>query len=110
MATKNWTNSSDVGSTSVVEFRNSGDRVHNLLSEFLELGILSPEFGYADGTLPDPPHLSKEQKAAVFKAFDRLGTERMTPVFEALNQEIGYDDLFALRLCYLLEKSSGPDW
>jgi len=64
----------------------------------------------ADGTLPEPPHLSRIQKAAVFEAFEHLGTERMTPVFEALNQEIGFEDLSALRLCYLLTKNPDPDW
>ena len=46
---------------------------------------------------------------SVFEAFDRFGTERMSPVFEAVNQEISFDDLFALRLRYLLAKSPDLD-
>ena len=57
-----------------------------------------------EGTLPELPHLSNGQKAAVFEAFKRLGTESMSPIFEAMNQEISYDDLSALRLQYLLKE------
>lgn len=62
-----------------------------------------------NGQLSDLEHLSGGQKAAAFKAFDYHGTERLSPVSEALNQEISYDDLYVLRLYYLLAKAPRPD-
>ncbi|MBN1142007.1 MAG: helix-turn-helix domain-containing protein, partial [Deltaproteobacteria bacterium] len=56
------------------------------------------------GPLPELSHLSTAQQAAVDEAFERLGTERLGPLFTALNQEVGYDDLALLRLRYLLGK------
>ncbi|NLV25297.1 MAG: DNA helicase RecQ [Deltaproteobacteria bacterium] len=52
--------------------------------------------------LPELPHLSETQRTAVKEAFQRLGTERLGPLFAALNREIAYDDLHLLRLRYLL--------
>jgi ATP-dependent DNA helicase RecQ len=62
-----------------------------------------------EGAPPFPPHLSEAHKVAVFNTFDRFGTERMGPIFRAMNEEISYDDLFVLRLHYLFKKASGFD-
>lgn len=48
--------------------------------------------------------LSSEQRRVVFNTFDRLGAEYLRPVFEALNEQVSYDELHLLRLHYLAEK------
>lgn len=48
--------------------------------------------------------LSSEQRGVVFNTFDMLGTERLRPVFEALNEQVSYDELHLLRLYSLVEK------
>jgi ATP-dependent DNA helicase RecQ len=50
--------------------------------------------------------LSSEQQTTVLNTFDRLGTDRLRPIFDALNEEISYDELHVLRL-YYLGKNSG---
>ncbi len=45
--------------------------------------------------------LSPEQKADVKKAFERLGTRYLKPVYETFGQAISYDQLQILRICYL---------
>lgn len=48
--------------------------------------------------------LAVDERMAVLAAFDRLGTEFLRPVFEALNSKVDYEELKILRLCYLCEK------
>jgi len=47
--------------------------------------------------------LSSEKQITVLKAFDQFGTERLKPIFDALNEQVSYDDLHLLRLYYLVE-------
>ncbi|MBN1313713.1 MAG: DNA helicase RecQ [Anaerolineae bacterium] len=41
------------------------------------------------------------QQEAAFAAFDELGTAFLRPVFDRLEGSVSYDDLKALRLCYM---------
>ncbi len=45
--------------------------------------------------------ISPDQQAAVLAAFERIGTERLRPVFDELQGTVGYEDLKILRLHYL---------
>lgn len=54
----------------------------------------------ADGLI-ELSSLAPEQQQRVFQVFDKLGTQRLRPVFDALNEEIGYEELKLMRLCYL---------
>ena len=45
--------------------------------------------------------LSEEDQERVFAAFDELGVERLSPVFEALGKEVSYDELHLLRFVYV---------
>jgi len=45
--------------------------------------------------------LPKDKQKRVFTSFDRLGTEKLRPVFEALNEEVTYEELHLLRLHYV---------
>ena len=51
--------------------------------------------------------VSAEQRAAALDAFDRLGAERLKPVFEDLREAVSYDELHLLRLYYLLRQQTG---
>lgn len=51
--------------------------------------------------------IPQSQADIVIEAFDRLGTEYLKPVFEALNEEVNYDELRILRLYYLCGKGVG---
>lgn len=51
--------------------------------------------------------IPQSQADIVIEAFDRLGTEYLKPVFEALNEEVNYDELRILRLYYLSGKEAG---
>jgi ATP-dependent DNA helicase RecQ len=42
-----------------------------------------------------------EQQEAAFATFDELGTVFLRPVFDRLEGSVSYDDLKALRLCYM---------
>lgn len=54
--------------------------------DFLELSTLSPD-----------------QRVTISETFDQLGTEFLKPIFEALNEEVSYDELHLLRLHYCVE-------
>lgn len=54
----------------------------------------------ADGLLT-LSELSEEERRKVLDVFNRLGTQRLRPVFDALNGEIGYEELHLMRLFYL---------
>jgi ATP-dependent DNA helicase RecQ len=51
--------------------------------------------------------LSADHRERVFMAFDRLGTERLAPVYAALLGTVGYDELHLLRLVLLSRKDFG---
>ena len=44
--------------------------------------------------------LSEADEKRVLRAFEEYGTQRLKPVFEALDQEIPYDELHIWRLIY----------
>lgn len=53
--------------------------------------------------------LSTPEKDRVMEAFDRLGSDRLRPVFDALNGEISYEELQRLRLLHItLNRSDAP--
>lgn len=52
--------------------------------------------------LPALSSLTPDRQEAVFDLFERLGTELLKPVFDALNEKVGYEELHLLRLCYLI--------
>jgi ATP-dependent DNA helicase RecQ len=45
--------------------------------------------------------LSQKQQSEVLETFKRLGAEQLKPVFEALHENVSYDELHVLRLVYL---------
>jgi ATP-dependent DNA helicase RecQ len=45
--------------------------------------------------------LSVERQLAALQAFERLGTERLRPVFDDLHENVSYDELKILRVHYL---------
>ena len=58
-----------------------------------------------DGLLPHL-NISERQLTAALDAFKQLGWQYLRPVFEALQEELGYEDLKAIRLYHL--SCSGP--
>ena len=50
--------------------------------------------------------LSPAQRERVLKAFAELGTDYLKPIFDALNEEVSYDDLHVLRLHYLIQSAA----
>ncbi|MDO9584859.1 MAG: HRDC domain-containing protein, partial [Syntrophales bacterium] len=52
--------------------------------------------------------LAESQKQTVLTTFDHLGTERLRPIFDALNGEIAYDEIKLLRLSYLCGRRAQP--
>jgi ATP-dependent DNA helicase RecQ len=55
----------------------------------------------AGDDLPTLSALTSDQQTAVLAAYERLGTEQLKPVFDALNEKVCYDELHLLRLYYL---------
>ncbi|RPI23764.1 MAG: RecQ family ATP-dependent DNA helicase, partial [Chloroflexota bacterium] len=45
--------------------------------------------------------LSPDQQEAVMAAFDKVGAERLKPVFEELNETVSYDEIKVLRIVYI---------
>ncbi len=66
------------------------------LHDYLRAGhTLPPEPFYQISTLPE------NEKQRVCNAFERLGPERLRPVYDDLGENINYDELHRLRLYYL---------
>ena len=61
-------------------------------------GTLDPECLLAASRLPGP------ERARVLSAFERLGHERLAPVYEALSRAVPYQELHLLRLYRLLAR------
>ena len=61
-------------------------------------GTLDPERLLAASRLPGP------ERARVLSAFERLGHERLAPVYEALSRAVPYQELHLLRLYRLLAR------
>ncbi|MFC1483157.1 DNA helicase RecQ [Candidatus Margulisiibacteriota bacterium] len=45
--------------------------------------------------------LSQDKQKMVFQQFEKHGIDRLKPIFEALEEEISYDELRILRICYM---------
>ena len=58
-------------------------------------------------TLADQISLPPEQLRRVLDAFAEHGTERLRPVFDALDGSVGYDDLHLVRLYAVLKGQGG---
>ncbi len=72
------------------------------LCRFLDSGgAIDPQRVLASSRLSEP------ERARVFSAFERLGCQRLTPVWEALSGEIDYEELHLLRLYCLLGEQLG---
>jgi ATP-dependent DNA helicase RecQ len=62
---------------------------------------------WQDGGRLDPQRilaesrLDESDRARVLALFERLGTERLAPIHEALSGQIDYDELHLLRLCLI---------
>ncbi len=61
------------------------------------------DYVYSGNSIPVEPllqevALSPEEQQEVLDAFDRLGTDRLAPVFDALNGRISYAELHLMRL------------
>jgi ATP-dependent DNA helicase RecQ len=50
--------------------------------------------------------LPPDQQGAVLAAFASLGDQYLRPIFDALNQQVDYDELHLLRLVYRLQQSA----
>jgi ATP-dependent DNA helicase RecQ len=50
--------------------------------------------------------LTSTQQQLISATFDRLGTERLRPIFDVLNSEIDYEEIKILRLSYLCRHCS----
>lgn len=60
-----------------------------------------------DGLTMDAP-VSEARRTAVFRCFEELGTQRLKPVFEALDGTVNYEILKMLRICFLAERPAEP--
>lgn len=95
------------------EIFNSGKSISHIMAKFgiKRITVLDHLFKYLqegyslrfDESLA-PSTIQDTQKDFVLETFDRLGTELLRPVFDALNGEVRYDDLKILRLYYLSKK------
>lgn len=47
--------------------------------------------------------LTSQIQKNVFKMFDQLGCDALKPVYEAMNQQVTYDELYLLRVYYLIK-------
>jgi ATP-dependent DNA helicase RecQ len=93
---------------------NAGKSVLELAAEYSvkQRTILNHLFKYirAGHTLTRPDKLlklstlSETHRTTVFTVFGQLGTDRLGPVFAALNGSVSYDELHVLRLVYLSQK------
>jgi ATP-dependent DNA helicase RecQ len=54
-------------------------------------------------TLLAQSRLSVDERKAVFRAFAKQGTERLQPVYEALQETVPYEELHILRLYYVTQ-------
>jgi len=96
----------------VGEAYNAGKSVSELRAEFgvKQKTILDHLFKYLQeghtlraGNILTLSTLPANQQTAVLGAFNKLGPDRLRPVFEAFHEEISYDELSLLRLHYLIE-------
>ena len=50
--------------------------------------------------------INEKKQKEVFKAFEKLETDFLKPVFDELKETITYDDLRILRICYIKDRKS----
>ncbi|HNJ15009.1 MAG TPA: DNA helicase RecQ [Anaerolineales bacterium] len=82
------------------QYNVSADTILNHLARFIMAG--NPLRSAED--LIALSNLEPDQQMAVFKAFDKHGSDMLKPVYDAMNGKVNYDELRILRLCYLCEK------
>ena len=54
--------------------------------------------------LHDAIAATDDEQIAVFKSFERFGVVYLKPIFDELDEEVSYDDLRVLKVCYLNKK------
>ena len=82
-----------------VEWQVKHDTILDHLYKYLQEG-----YPLRSGGLLHLLQIPDEQKQRAMRAFEELGLEFLRPVFEALNEEIGYGDLRIIRLhCLTLQ-------
>jgi len=54
------------------------------------------------------PGIAPETRQKVYNSFEILGWERLKPIFEALDQKVGYETLKIIQLCFISERASLP--
>ena len=72
--------------------------IKHLLDYLEEYTIDNPE------RILDESKLSEEKIKTVLEKFDELGTERLSPVFDALKQKINYNELHLLRIYFIADR------
>jgi ATP-dependent DNA helicase RecQ len=80
------------------EFNVKESTIFNHLYNYLNEGHLLKNSG---DDFQRQSSLASEQQIKVIEAFEKLGIEFLKPVFEALQEQVGYDELRLLRLAYL---------
>jgi len=92
------------------EAYNSGQSVSRIMTGFniKQITVLDHLYKYLqEGNSLKPDEfltlstIPPDQKTAVLETFDRLGSELLRVVFDALNGDVDYEELKILRLCYL---------
>ena len=78
--------------------------INNLWEAAQEGVIISPEPLLADCSL------SAEEQARVLDAFERLGADFLRPIYDALDETVGWDQLHLLRLFYVLNALANGGW
>lgn len=68
-------------------------------------------FRYYGETFPAEPILAEstlgpDEQGQVLAAFDKLGVERLRPIFDELQEKVSFDELHILRLYYIAWRSS----
>ena len=91
---------------------NAGASVAALMAEWgVKIGTILDHLykyqavGYALRSDPDILSLSTlapEQRETVFASFAELGADRLRPVFDALHEQVSYEELHLLRLYYVV--------
>ncbi len=94
---------------------NTGKSVQNLMDEYrvkiatildhLHKNLLEGRALRSDENLLAYSALSPAQQQRVLSVFGEIGAERLKPVFEALNEEVSYDELHLLRLHFLIQSN-----
>ena len=76
----------------------------NHLTKFLQAGHTIPA-----GDILELSALPAGKQAQVLAAFEKHGPEYLRPVFEALGEEVSYDDLIVLRLYFLASRDGSKE-